>query len=93
MSAASAEDVAVRAIKREYNHLRPEVAEKIAMFVTRPEPVVCWRMARRDLVNMLDGWEPSLWESHYKGWSRGDVLALMGAVNRLLNYEPQRMGW
>lgn len=89
----SAEDLATAAIKREYSHLRPEVAEKIAMFVTRPEPVVCWRMARRDLVNMLDGWEPHLWETLYEGWSADEVQALMGAVNRLLNYEPQRMGW
>ena len=89
----SAEDVAERAIKREYNPLRTEVAEKIAMFVTRPDPLVVWRMARKDLASMLDGWEPHLWETHYEGWSADEVQALMGAVNRLLNYEPQRMGW
>ena len=89
----NAQDLAVSAIKREYNHLRPEVVEKIAMFVTRPEPLVVWRVASKDLANMLDGWEPYLWETHYEGYSADEVRALMGAVNRLLNYEPRRQGW
>ena len=78
------EELATRAIKRQYSHLRPEVAEKIAMFVTRPSANKVWRQASRDFDAMLDGWEDDLRARHYAGWTDGEIRALVEAVSKLL---------
>jgi len=78
------EELATRAIKRQYSHLRPEVAAKVAMFVTRPSANMVWRHASRDFEAMLDGWEDDLRARHYAGWTDNDIRALVEAVSNIL---------
>ena len=78
------EELATRAIKRQFDHLRPEVAERIAMFVTRPSANMVWRSASRDFEAMLDGWEEELRAEHYAGWTDDEIRTLVEGVSSIL---------
>jgi hypothetical protein len=81
------EELATRVIKRQYSHLRPAVAEKIASFVTRPKAARVWERVKLDFEAMLDGLEPTadrLRNEHYAGWTDNDIRALVEAVSKIL---------
>lgn len=71
-------------IKRQYSHLRPVVAEKIAMFVTRPKAARVWERVEIDFQAMLDGSEEDMRARHYAGWTNNDIRDLVEAVSSIL---------